>query len=314
MGDREYMRNDYGGGGSGGLNLRLPQTPLGWIILINIAVFLAQQWGGVAVIQTSEGVTPGLGTSWEDLKAGKIWTLITHQFAHYNLLHLGGNMILTFIAGRAVQSVIGGNGMLIVYLIGGMVGALLQIAVKYSFGIDPYLCGASGSAFALLAAFAVLMPREELFLMLYFVIPLRLKVMTLAMILIGADIVLGLLDLGGFSVGNIAHFAHIGGALFGYLYLRRLGYGGPLMTLDRLRGERAKREGGGGRQPRAGKFSTTGPERSEAKQKRRPKDFVSSEIDPILDKINEQGFQSLTEEERAILDRGQDEIQGQSSD
>ena len=77
------------------------------------------------------------------------------------------------------------------------------------------IIGASGAAFGTLLALAVMLPQEMITAMLYFVIPVRMKLWTLAMVLVGSSAVLAVLDVVGWLSLRIAHFDHLGGALAG---------------------------------------------------------------------------------------------------
>lgn len=317
LGDRDYIRDDHHRSRVD-LTPRLPATPLGWVMLANIVLFLLQQLQiGFQPISIGGNPAPSMGFEAGHLASPRIWTLVTHQFVHVNLMHLAANLLMIWLAGRRIQNALGGKAFLCIYLLGGIAGALLHTLSQLVVSEGFYLCGASGSAFALLVAFAMLAPYERIFALLFFVIPVSFTAKNLALGLVGFEVTTGLLDLLfttfharmpviGFLVHEIAHFAHLGGALFGYLYMRKSGYGGPIKTLDQLRTERSRREK---QTPRFAKSRR----KAQAKVSRSPQrpsgDFVSSEIDPILDKINEQGFQSLTPEERSILEQGQKEIE-----
>ena len=233
---------------------RLPRTPLGWVMLVNIAIFVLQQLQlGFQPVLVGGKAAPAMGFAAAHLASPEIWTLITHQFVHVNLMHLIMNLFIVWLAGKQIQNILGGGAFLSIYLLGGVAGALLHALSRLLVDEGFYLCGASGAGFALLVAFAMLMPGERIFALLFFVIPVSLTVKNLALGLVGFEVITGSLDLllkmfhtrsaaFGFLVHGIAHFAHLGGALLGYLYMRKLGYGGPFKTLDQLRETRSKKE------------------------------------------------------------------------
>jgi hypothetical protein len=85
----------------------------------------------------------------------------------------------------------------------------------------------------------------------------------------------------------VAHLAHLGGCLVGWIYARQLGFGNPWWFQRRI-AERRQRE--------------------ERLERMAPDQYMTEEIDPILDKISREGIRSLTRGERRILERGRDKI------
>jgi len=139
--------------------------------------------------------------------------LITHFFTHGGIPHILFNMFALVMFGNTLESLWGPKKFLIYYLISAAGSAFLHLAMIY-FGVsDPYpAVGASGAIYGLLIAFAVKFPNAELML-LFLPVPIKAKYFVPGLILI--DLFLG------FSSFNspIAHFAHLGGALFGFLLL-----------------------------------------------------------------------------------------------
>lgn len=315
LGDRDYMRAEQ----FGGRNPRQGPSLIAIIIWMNVAVFLLQLLFEVWIV-TPEDVArnpshypSGLrapfqdgGVSREALMNFEIHRLVTYMFVHdsRNLLHLIGNMFLVYFAGKRVLSVLGPRHFLAIYLLGGILGALAQLAAG-----ETYMIGASAGAFALLCAFATLMPEMELLMLLYFIIPLRLRAKYLALGLVAADVLLLLVNL-KFNFSPIAHFAHLCGALVGWYYVRALGYGGRTVSLADLRKKRRARsrgampeaEGMGRWTQRFGKGKVV-----DAKVVKHD-GSVTEEVDRVLDKIIREGFQSLTKEERRILEEGSEYI------
>jgi membrane associated rhomboid family serine protease len=194
------------------------------------------------------------------------------MFLHGGFFHLLINMFVLWFFGREVEFFIGPRYFTRLYFIAGLTGAALQMA--FCWNTDASVVGASAGVLGCVIAFATMFPDREVTLLLFFIIPVRMKAKFLALIAIGFDVVA---LMSGMDAG-VAHLAHLGGAGFGYLYVRHLGYGKPV-RLPRLR--------------------------------RKPKpsgDFISEEVDPILDKISREGMQSLTERERRILESAREEI------
>jgi hypothetical protein len=137
-------------------------------------------------------------------------------------------------------------------------------------------------------AFATLFPDREITLLVFFILPVTLKAKYMALIAIAFDIAP---LLAGADVG-VAHLAHLGGMLVGYLYIKQLGYGTPprwLLTLQRV---------GAALTPR------WRPHPSDLS----PDEYMRDVVNPILDKIAREGMQSLTRRERRILESARELI------
>ncbi len=139
--------------------------------------------------------------------------LVTHMFMHGGPAHLFFNMMLLFFLGPHVEQALGHKKFLFLYLFSG-VGAFLlhfvMIVVLGNLGINVPVVGASGALYGVLVVFALLYPNVKLMLL---IPPIPVKAKVLVPILIAIDL------FGGFGVASspIAHFAHLGGALFGFL-------------------------------------------------------------------------------------------------
>jgi hypothetical protein len=138
-------------------------------------------------------------------------------------------------------------------------------------------------------AFATLFPDREITLLVFFILPVRLRAKYMALIAVAFDVVPLLQKTGG----GVAHLAHIGGAAFGYLYIKQLGYGTTPRWLLWLQDIIARLKP----RPRPTPRNMTSEE------------FIRQEIDPILDKIAREGMQSLTRRERKILESARDLMQ-----
>ena len=301
--NRDYMRRERPSfGGGGGLGSPSTWSVLTWVIAINLAVFVLQNF---IFPETSpfwdklNGTTwvPGFGLSIEALKDGEIWRIVTHMFVHsgfqaggFGFIHLVFNMIMIWVAGRRVLEELGSRNFLLIYLIGGICGAALQLLLVP----QSNLIGASGCAFALLLAFTSLAPEQRLTVFVPIPVELRSRTIGRAALIISAVLgVLSLLTDSGSSalIGGTAHFDHLGGALFGLLFVRRLGYSDGSVTSFDLGKQRERSE-------RKNPFSR--------RERPAPRTQVESDVmeryDDILDKVSAKGMQSITKEERAILD------------
>ncbi len=142
------------------------------------------------------------------------WTLITYQFLHANFLHLLFNMIGLFFFGPRLEAKIGSRHFLGMYLVSGVVGGLLSVTTPWA-----SIIGSSGAVFGVLLGFARYWPDERIYI--WGVIPVRARVMVIGLALI--SIWLGFSGTGG----SIAHFAHLGGFVGGWIYLRLLERNSP---------------------------------------------------------------------------------------
>jgi membrane associated rhomboid family serine protease len=219
------------------------------------------------------------------------WTFITYMFVHAGLLHLLGNMLMLFVFGPPVEHRIGGRAFILYYFYCGIGAAVLSVLLSgiMSSAAVPVV-GASGAVLGVGVAFAMLWPDAEL---LIFPLPMPVKARTFILVLVGLDIVLSQLTPGD----GVAHLAHIGGAGFGYLFFR-------LQALSRRSPhpppravERVVMVQSGAAEPE--RRTPPAPLRP---RRRAETDPVAAEVDRVLDKISEQGMNSLTAAERRFLD------------
>lgn len=147
------------------------------------------------------------------------WQLITHMFMHGNIMHIFFNMFALYSFGSALEHFWGGKKFLFFYISCGLGAALLQNGINYLMGdVDSLAVGASGAIYGLLTAFAFMFPNAELALMF---IPIPIKAKYFVPGLLAVDLFLGLKGdsiFGGSGTG-IAHFAHIGGAVVGFIMM-----------------------------------------------------------------------------------------------
>ncbi|HEX5625864.1 MAG TPA: rhomboid family intramembrane serine protease [Saprospiraceae bacterium] len=148
------------------------------------------------------------------------WQVITHMFMHGNFNHLFFNMLMLFFIGPMMEHDLGMKRFITFYLGCGFGGALLHViskwvAIHYFGQIDEIsipVVGASGAINGLFVGLAYLYPNLP---MSFLFIPIPIKAKYMAMFALGGDLIWGLT---GYHTG-VAHFAHLGGALFGFLML-----------------------------------------------------------------------------------------------
>lgn len=216
----------------------------------------------------------------------KPWGLLTYMFTHLEFLHILFNMLNLYWFGNIFRSFLGNQRVLPLYLVGGIAGGIAYLLVyNLAFGgVNAPMIGASASVMALLIACATKLPNYEIGLL--FIGSIRLKWLALIVI------ILDLISLTQGNVGGIV--AHMGGALTGFVYIKLLNNGTdvcqPLIWLfnRRLRVEAPKRSF----KPKKSPLKLVKPSQEENKQLR---------LDQLLDKINDNGIDSLSPEEKAWL-------------
>jgi len=222
------------------------------------------------------------------------WQLLTFQFLHTGPWpwHLLMNCLGLYFFGRSVEEAIGTRDFLKLYFISGFFGGALQILTAWLLPghVDQVVVGASAGVLGLLAAYARLFPMREITMFLFFV-PVTLRAQYLFWFM---------LCLSAFGTivpfSNVAHAAHLGGLLVGVGFVRwtesrQSFFDNPFKSRQRKRqlvqaASKAVRW-----RPRAASSTEVPSE-----------EFISREVDPILDKISAHGIQSLTATEREILE------------
>jgi len=142
------------------------------------------------------------------------WQFITHMFMHGGLMHIIFNMYALWAFGSPLEQLWGKNKFFFFYFSAGLGAALVYtLANYYMQSFDAVAVGASGAVYGVLVAFAFNFPNAKLALI-FFPVPIAAKYF-IPIIVVG-DLFFGFTR---YSVGNIAHFAHIGGALIGFLIM-----------------------------------------------------------------------------------------------
>ena len=183
------------------------------LIIINVLVFI----GTITLLADSR---LNLALYYPGSEYFEPYQIVTHMFMHADFGHLAFNMLSLFFLGPWVERYWGPRRFLFYYFFCGLGAALIQILSMYyvienqgmlSLANIPML-GASGAIYGVIIAFAVLFPNVQLMLLFP---PIPIKAKYLAVILIGIDLFFGVSG----QQTNIAHFAHLGGALFGFLLI-----------------------------------------------------------------------------------------------
>jgi membrane associated rhomboid family serine protease len=221
------------------------------------------------------------------------WQLVTYMFLHGGLGHLFFNMLALWMFGMELEHVWGSRTFLLFYLTCGIGAGIANLLFAPLLGQTAPTVGASGAIFGVLIAFGILFPDRPIYI--WFLLPIRAKYFV--MFYIGIELFYGIT---GTSDG-VAHVAHLGGALVGYLFLLvltgRLPGRGVINAFEGFRmssGGKQRDERNGVREAQFYDITTGG--------RMDPDDRATQQvIDDILDKINKDGYQSLTEEEKRIL-------------
>ncbi len=177
------------------------------LIAATVVCFVVQAIGGRGVDRTF-ALVPALAVS-----HFYVWQFATYIFLHANLIHLIFNMFVLWMFGPEVESVLGTRRFTRFYFICG-IGAALCSVLFY----PPYtlIMGASGAIFGLMVAFGMLFPERVITLLLFFVLPVNMKAKHLVLVFAGIELLFVISNVRG---DFVAHFAHLGGALCGYLYM-----------------------------------------------------------------------------------------------
>jgi membrane associated rhomboid family serine protease len=263
------------------------------LLIVNAAVFLVQ-------LAASNSPTGGeiegryFALSLDGLKQGFVWQLLTFQFMHAGWMHIIFNSLAIYFFGRPVEDALGRRHFLTLYLSAGIIGGLVQMLFALWLpSFDGAVVGASAGASGLVAAFAILHWEERFSLLIYF-IPVNMTGKTLLAVSIGLAF-LGILT----PNSGIANAAHLGGILTGAYYVRLFIQGRwPGWKFPTRRSTPRKLVAS-----RSGNGSFWRSAAAKPDEDLPADEFLSSEVDPILDKISAHGIHSLTAREREILEK-----------
>lgn len=240
------------------------------LIIANAAIFVLQVFFrsmvGDSVLERYFALNPAkVSEFW-------VWQLVTYAFLHGDFFHLLFNMLALWMFGSELENHWNSQIFLRLYLFACFLGGVVTYLVDLGGIPQGIVLGASGGVYGLLIAFAMLWPNREILFMMIF--PLKAKYFVLILMLMIA-----------FSQGGrIAHFAHAGGALGGFLFVRffpffRDATGGGL-SLSRYLQKRKFR-----------KYQEEMAMHANAKER----------VDELLDKISREGMKSLTRKEKKFL-------------
>lgn len=236
-----------------------------WLLIANGGMFVLQQV--FPPLTALLGLVP-----WKVVHEAALYQFVTYLFLHGGFFHLFFNMLMLWMFGRELEEQWGTRPFLKYYFLTGIGAGVTSFLVGPS--STAVTIGASGAIMALLVAFALHAPNRTVYI--WFLFPIKIKY--LVMILIAVE----LFAVRNQSLDGVAHFAHLGGALIGYLYLkadwRLAGLG---QRLSNLKYERRVKK---------------------LRKKQAATRQVMDEVDRVLDRINEVGYEGLSREEKRILE------------
>jgi membrane associated rhomboid family serine protease len=181
------------------------------LIVANVAVFLLQSVAPGIVVPLAlwplAASASGVGASFGP------WQLLTYAFLHGGLVHLAFNMFALYMFGGAIEQVFGPRRYLIYYLVAVVSAAVSQLIVSAMMGGIYPTVGASGGVFGLLLAYAIYFPHSRVML-LFPPIPMPARVFVVVYAVI--ELYLGVTG----TQAGVAHFAHLGGMIGGFIMLR----------------------------------------------------------------------------------------------
>lgn len=232
------------------------------------------------------------------LREGRVYELITFQFLHAGFWHLAGNLLALYFFGPQCEEMFGSKRMLGLYLASGTIGGLLQVGLAALFPtwFAGGVLGASAGLFGLIAAFAARSPNDPITMLLFFILPITFP----AKIFILIEALYSVAGMCHLFTDNVAYAAHFGGMLTGICFVR-----GPFWLANlharRSLGRPSVRE------------SSSAARRAWRRPRKRAEEmgateFISREVDPILEKISAHGIHSLTAQERQILEAARNKM------
>jgi len=269
-------------------NYRAGNYAVPTIILINVIVFILQQ------ITTTKG---SYGFSYSSVtysfalipevvvKNYEIWRLFTYMFLHGGFWHIALNMWGVYLFGSMLEQYMGSKKFIMLYLVSGVFAGIFWML--FNLGAMSVCIGASGALFGVLIGAAMLFPNSMIMLL---IPPIPLKLRTFAIIY---ALIETFSAISGFD-GQVAHLAHIGGLIAGYIIMRIM-Y--PKEVFDifkfiKFPSIKGVQKNTSVKAPKGWKMTSAS----------------ATSVDEILDKISKNGVNSLTEEEVTVLKQAREKM------
>ena len=269
-----YYRND-------GFNAMPTVTKA--ILSINVIVWLATFFSGQVIVML-------FGLHYIEFPFFHWYQYITYMFTHVEFTHIFFNMFAAYMFGITLERVWGPKRYLFFYLFTGVGAGLIQTLVAYLTGGYSPTIGASGAVFGILLAFGMMYPNVPLYIM-FIPVPVKAKYLVIGYGLL--ELYLGFSNRAG---DNVAHFAHLGGMLFGIILILYWNY-------------KEKRGYGSWWKSFVNKFKKKPSVYKNDYQTRFDLEYnfnakrndSTAEIDTILEKIKRSGYDGLTKEDKQKL-------------
>lgn len=270
------------------------------LLLINLLAFLA------TIVLEMRGIDLAFwgGLHFFGSPYFHLYQFVSYQFLHGSFTHLFFNMFALWMFGCVIERVWGPRKFLIYYLACGIGAGLCQEVVQFLMGSYSLTIGASGAVYAILLAFGMTFPDERIFI---FPFPVPIKAKWFVMIYAAIELFSAVHSAGD----GVAHMAHLGGMLFGFLLIRYwqkhpgrdFDLGSGRQFFDNMKRRFDEQRGHSGMKAERTKYDgtrRTNPRETDMEYNAR-KQQRQAEIDAILDKIHKSGYDSLTKEEKKRL-------------
>jgi len=262
------------------------------LLIANVVFFIIQLstereiavQGGVKVLVSD--FTDSLSLDAKDVRHGQIYRLFTYMFLHGGVMHILFNMWGLYMFGSILEQRIGSFRFFNLYFISGLSGAALWMLCNWNSDIP--CIGASGAVSGIIIATAMFFP-DMMIMMLIPPIPMKLKTFAFVFLVVELAFEVGVSD-------GIAHLAHVGGFLGGYLYIRLL-YKNEIWDMFSFKFGKAK-------SPYSMKSPPSGWSVTDSQ-------VTQAEMDRILDKLSATGINSLTEQEMETLRRAREQMRAE---
>ena len=248
-----------------------------WLLIINVAAFLGPQVlnFNLDFLFRTFGLVPAhiFGKFY-------VWQPFTYLFLHATTWHLLMNMFILWMFGSELERTWGSREFLKFYFVAGVGAGVFNFFFAVFNPATNFfpIIGASGAIYGILVAYAMLFPERYVYI--YFLIPVKVKFLVIFLVIMEFLLT--------YRADRIAHFAHLGGALVGFLYLKfdwrwKLRKWSPGEIVRRVKIAQSTR-------------------------KVQEETRMMEEVDSILDKINRVGYENLTRREKKILEKASDKL------
>jgi membrane associated rhomboid family serine protease len=209
----------------------------------------------------------------------KIWQLVSYMFLHGDFWHIFFNMFIFWMFGNELEAEWGSREFVKYYFICGIGAGVLNILLTPADPAYPGTVGASGAIYGIMVAYALRYPDRPVYI--YFLFPVKVKY------LVGFLFIISFFSTWNSQSDGIAHAAHLGGMVVGFIYLKYWNKLYKLKSLKSLFQQQQKKK--------KNVFTQADEEKVE---------YYRQKIDELLDKINRVGYLNLTDEEKELLEEG----------